>query len=471
MQHLIFKFFFIFSVFFSTSFSNLAFSKNKEASTLPEKADISFYHAIKSIALEGYVDEVKEEDFIYNSLNGGLQGMDPHSAYISPKDYKKFRETIQGEFSGVGIQITSENGFIKVIAPIDDTPAAKAGIKTGDYITHINGENTYQISTEEAAAKMRGKDGTKVKLVILRPMTETPVELELTRAKIKSKSVSISSPKDNILVIRISNFLQSTGVELKEELKKIKDDKKGIIIDLRNNPGGVLEQSIIISNFFLENNKTIVSVKGRKREFYKPSEANGKGKIIMGCVKENQPNCVTIGLEQKQEETIFFSNGESLIPSSVPIVILINKGSASASEILAGALKDNNRAVLVGEISFGKGVVQSIIPIKNGEMGALKLTTSRYYTPNGTSIQAVGITPDIIAMEASITPKENKLQSLFSVREQDLKNHTVSAQKLDEVAQKSQKYKKEEEAYKKLSSDFQILTAINIIEALNKNSK
>jgi carboxyl-terminal processing protease len=453
MKHLIFKSIIAFLITFNL------FAGEKE---LP-KADVDFFREVKNLISEGYVEPVDEETFVYNALNGGLSEMDPHSGYISPKDYLKFKESLNGEFSGIGIQIISENGFIKVISPIDDTPAFKVGIKSGDFITHINGENVYQITTEEASSRMRGKEGTKVKLIILRPGSPEPIELTIKREKIQNKSVSIKKIED-IAIIRISNFTPSTSAELKNILEKEKNIK-GLILDLRNNPGGVLDQSIIISNFFLEKDAKIVSVKGRKKEFFKVSAVNGKSQISLGCLKEKE-GCTNIGIEQSDEETIFIATANTLISKKIPIITVINKASASASEIVASALQDNKRAITIGEISFGKGVVQTILPIFEGKKGALKLTTSRYYSPNGKAIQTAGITPDIIVFNGKIETRETKLQTLFSQREGDLKNHPVG-EKLDEIAKQSEKYEQSKESLKLYHEDLQLLTAINIIKALN----
>jgi carboxyl-terminal processing protease len=446
MKHLIFSI--LFSIITIPSF----------ASTLKAQTiDVNFYNEIKNGVKQVYVDEINEEDFIYNSLNGGLTGLDPHSGYLKPDEYEKFKESVSGEFSGIGVQIIPEGGFIKVIAPIDDTPAFNAGIKAGDFITHINGENTYQISVEEASSKMRGKEGTKLKLVILRAGVSEPIELELKREKIKNKSVSVKSFND-ILIVRISSFITTTADELKAELAKY-NDPKGIILDLRNNPGGVLEQAIIISNFFLPKDTTIVSVKTKN------SAPNELKTIKLNCQK-GAKNCEEVLFQQKENESFFYSTANTLIDAKIPLIVLINSGSASASEIVAGALKDNKRAKIIGEVSFGKGVVQSIFPINEGKNGAMKITISRYYSPSGASIQTAGITPDITILNGRVEIKESKLQSLFSQRESDLKNHTTG-ERLEEIARQSEKYSKSKEGIKAYYEDFQLLTAINIMQAIS----
>jgi carboxyl-terminal processing protease len=449
MKHLIFK------------IALFGFMLNSLANTQPQgkqKVDINFYNAVKILASQGYVDEVNEEEFIYNSLNGGLSGVDTHSGYLKPQEYRKLKESFSGEFGGIGVQIITENGFIKVVSPIEETPAFKAGLKSGDYITHINGEITYQASVEEASSKLRGKEGTQVKITVLREGAKEPLEFALKREKIKSKSVS-SKEFNDILIIRIFNFTNTTASEIRELILSRKTQAKGIILDLRNNPGGILDQSIAVSNFFLSGGKRIVSTKMK----YKFEDSKQESKIACDAVGF----CETVIEEKKGNETIFYSTAKTLIPESIPMVILINGSSASASEIVAGALKDNKRAITIGELSFGKGVVQSIIPIPspNGENGAIKLTISRYYSPNGTSIQTAGITPEITVLNAKVALHENKFQNLFAQREEDLKNHTIG-EKLEEIAKQSQKYSKSKEDIKSYYEDFQMTTAINIIQAL-----
>lgn len=461
MKHLIFKAAIILTIFYQASVN----AKDNTSSKSPEiKTDVEFYRVMKDVISEGFIEPIPEDDFIYDSLNGGLQGIDPHSSYINPKDYAKFRESVTGEFNGIGVQIIAENGFIRVIAPLDDSPASKAGIKPGDYITHIDGSNIYQLSIEEVSVKLKGKRKSRVKLVILRASAENPIELELIRDNIKSKSVT-SKVDDNVGIIRISSFTTTTADELKKELEALKA-VDGIIIDLRNNPGGILDQSIIAANFFLEKDLKIVSVKGKKAEFYKVLKENIIANDVPFCQKNDQKNCHLLKIQQEEGETIFISTSETLVPSEMPLVVLINKGSASASEILAGSLKDNKRAVIVGDISFGKGVVQSVLPILEGKKGALKLTTSKYYTPSGASIQTAGITPHVMVEDAKADLKENKFQNLFTKRESDLKNHAIG-EKLEEIAKENEKYNKQKDTSKAYYSDLQLLTAVNIIKSLH----
>jgi carboxyl-terminal processing protease len=314
------------------------------------------------------------------------------------------------------------------------------------------------MAIEEASSKMRGKEGTRVKITIIREGLKEPINLDLKREKIKNKSVSVKD-FDGIAIVRLSSFIQTTASEMKEEILKRKPNIKGIIIDLRNNPGGVLEQAIAIPNFFLKDGLKIVSVKSKIKL---PSEDK---KIAIACVNEKK-SCEEAVLKQTETEGTYYSTANTLIGEEIPVVVIINGGSASASEIVAGALKDNKRGVIIGELSFGKGVVQSILPINNGENGALKITVSRYYSPSGASIQTAGITPNITVLNAKAEVKENKFQGLFSQREGDLKNHTVG-EKLEEIARQSEKYAKSKEDIKTYYEDLQMLTAISIIKAFN----
>lgn len=466
MKLLIFNFIFFF------------ISCNSKAASNQNLIDVNFYRTIFEVISEGFIEPINEEEFIYNSLNGGLQGIDPHSAYIPPKEYAKFKEGINGEFSGIGIQITSESGFIKVISPIDNTPAFNGGVRAGDYITHIDGENVYQISIEEAAIKMRGKAGTNVKLSILRSGEEKPLEISLIREKIKSKSVTVKIEGD-IGIIRIASFTGNTGLEVRDVILQMKDKIKGIILDLRNNPGGLMDQSILISNFFLDKGVKIVSVKSkRKNETFSIKEApKNPFAFFPICIKDKE--CVNFKIKQEEGETTFFSTGQNIIDKDIPIITLINQGSASASEIVAGALKDNQRSIILGEVSFGKGVVQTILPVYNGDKGAIKLTTSRYYTPSGASIQAAGIIPNIIIEDTKIIEtKEVKFKNIFFQREENLKNHAIP-EKLQEIAKQSKKYNAKKDLINSYTSDFQMFNSLMIMEGLilhnlsscKKNSK
>jgi carboxyl-terminal processing protease len=313
-----------------------------------------------------YVDEVSDDTLIEGAINGMLTALDPHSNYLNAKNFTDMKVQTRGEFGGLGIEVSMENGLIKVVSPIDDTPAARAGLKPGDFITHLNGEPVQGLTLPEAVEKMRGPENSEVTLRIRRAGRD-PFDVKLVRAKIKIQSVR-SHLEGNIAYIRITSFTEQTDVGLAAAMKNLKQQAGaklvGVILDLRNNPGGLLDQAVAVADAFLEKGE-IVSTRGRRPDDAQRYNAH--------------PGDITGGL---------------------PVVVLINGGSASASEIVAGALQDHHRAILVGTRTFGKGSVQTIIPLPGH--GAMRLTTARYYTPSGRSIQAKGIDPDIIVEAAKI---------------------------------------------------------------------
>ena len=307
---------------------------------------------------KNYVDETKVKDLVQGAIRGMLSTLDPHSAYMTPDMYKEMQVETKGEFGGVGIQIGVKENRLAVIAPIEGTPAYRAGIKAGDFITKVNDETTKDLTLMDAVQKMRGPKGSKVNLTIQREGTPDPLQFTLVRDTIKIESVK-SKVLDNIGYVRLTQFQESTGRDLGKVLKQFKDLKlQATILDLRNNPGGLLTASVEVSEQFLPGGKLVVYTKGR---------------------------------ESKKDEWI--AKGKDQMDDS-PMIILINEGSASASEIVAGALQDYGRAVIVGTTSFGKGSVQTILPLGDGS--GLRLTTAKYYTPKGRSIQSTGITPDIV---------------------------------------------------------------------------
>ena len=350
---------FILSIFIYIFLTSLVFSKND----LYEKIDL-FGEVLENIK-EEYVDEVNQSEIMDSAINGVLQSLDPYSAYMSPELFQEMQTDTRGEFGGLGIEIGMEAGVVKVISPIDDTPAEKAGIKAGDYIVKIGQEQVQGKSLMEAVKLMRGPVGTTIDLTIRRKNVKKPLEFKITRKIIEVRSVNseIISNKKNIGYIRLKSFNENSDNQFLKTVKEFEKNSKivGYVIDLRNNPGGLLTQAINITDFFLEEGE-IVSTKGRKvsetRKFFARKGDEIKGK---------------------------------------PIVVLINNGSASASEIFAGALKDHKRAIILGENSYGKGSVQSIIPLANG--GGMRLTISKYYLPSGKSISEVGVIPDIFVEE------------------------------------------------------------------------
>ena len=331
---------------------------------LYEKIDL-FGEVLENIKKD-YVDDVEQAEIMESAINGVLQSLDPYSAYMSPELFKEMQTDTSGKFGGLGIEIGMESGVVKVISPIDDTPAAKAGIKAGDYIVKIGKVQVQGKSLMEAVKLMRGPVGTSIELTVRRKNVKKPLVFKISRKVIEVQSVSseIISKDKNLGYIRLKSFNENSDEQFLKSIKKFEKNKKikGYILDLRNNPGGLLTQAINITDFFLDDGE-IVSTKGRKvsetRKFFARRGDETKGK---------------------------------------PIVVLINNGSASASEIFAGALKDHKRAIILGENSYGKGSVQSIIPLRNG--GGMRLTISKYYLPSGKSISEVGVTPDILVEES-----------------------------------------------------------------------
>lgn len=355
--------------------TNFALNEATAATKAPEKKDstdtyelLNLFGEVFERVKEDYVVEVSDEQLIENALNGMLTSLDPHSSYLSDKQFKEMQVQTRGEFGGLGIEVTMENGLVKVVSPIDDTPAFRAGILAGDYISHIDGEQVMGMTLSEAVEKMRGKVGSKIVLTILREGANEPIEKSMNRDVIKIQT-SKGHTEGDVGYIRLTQFAESTSDGLREQIKKIekevgKDKVKGYVLDLRNNPGGLLDQAIEVSDAFLDKGE-IVSTRGRVADSGKRYNAT-KGDLING----------------------------------LPLVVLINGGSASASEIVAGALQDHHRAIIIGTKSFGKGSVQTVIPLSGH--GAMRLTTSRYYTPSGRSIQAEGIEPDIEVKQAKI---------------------------------------------------------------------
>ena len=339
-----------------------SFSKNSDE--FYKKIDL-FTEVLEKVQSE-YVDEINQSEVMDSAINGVLQSLDPYSAYMTPELFRDMQTDTKGEFGGLGIEVGMEAGVIKVIAPIDNTPASEAGIKAGDYIVKIDNEQVQGKSLMEAVKLMRGPVGSKINLTVRRKGKKKALEFKIIRKIIEVKSINakIIEDKKKIAYLKIKSFNENSAKQLFEEIKKFEKNKKpvGYIIDLRNNPGGLLTQAISITDFFLDSGE-IVSTKGRRlietRKFFakKGDGVNGK-----------------------------------------PIIVMINGGSASASEILAGALKDHKRAIILGENTYGKGSVQSIIPLKNG--GGMRLTISKYYLPSGKSISEVGVTPDIFVEEA-----------------------------------------------------------------------
>ena len=366
-------------LFFSILLLNKSFSKNEE--DIYQKIDL-FSEVLDKINKE-YVDEVNQGKAMDAAINGVLQSLDPYSAYMSPEMFDNMQIETTGEFGGLGIEVGMEAGVVKVISPIDNTPASRAGVKAGDYIVKINETQVQGKSLTEAVELMRGPVGTDIEITVRRVGKKKAIIFNITREIIEIESVKSKILDDKIGYLRLSSFNENSSEQIKNKIKEIKKDKKikGYILDLRNNPGGLLTQAIRISDFFLDYGE-IVSTKSRK------SSENRK----------------------------WFSKKGDLIDGKT-LIVLINYGSASASEIVAGALKEHKRAILIGENSYGKGSVQSIIPLKN--KGAIRLTISKYYLPSGKSISEVGVTPDIEIEESSdafVINTETDNQLTFAVK-------------------------------------------------------
>lgn len=388
-----------------------------------------------------YVEKISDEDLIEAAIEGMLGHLDPHSNFLNKKKFKEMKVQTRGEFGGLGIEVTMDrdSGMVKVVSPIDDTPAYRAGLKAGDLISHLNGTAVRGLSLSQAVEKMRGRVNTDIKLTIRRG-AEKPFDVTITRASIRIQSVR-SRTESNVGYIRITSFTEQTTRGLKKALKKLRekigDDIKGYVLDLRNNPGGLLDQAVSVSDVFL-NQGEIVSTRGRHEESAQRFQAT------------------------KGDET----NG-------LPLVVLINSGSASASEIVAGALQDHRRAIVLGTNSFGKGSVQTIIPL--GQSGAIKMTTQRYYTPSGRSIQAKGIKPDIPVQQAKleIIDRPNR-RSEASLRN-SLQNEEEKRDKAKPAPEKSDEKKDQKAAPKKPVAaaqspsvqDYQLSRALDLLRGLS----
>ncbi|MFM7620133.1 MAG: S41 family peptidase [Alphaproteobacteria bacterium] len=424
----------IFSAVFIGFISALSFSQIQvkaikfDDSKITKKNSDFLEQVIKRVKKD-YVEEKSDDQLAEFAASGILSALDPHSSYLNDEALREINVQTKGEFGGLGIEITQESNVIRVISAIEDTPAFKAGIKAGDYIFKINDKNAIGLSIEEVVKKLRGKPGTSVKITLLRKGEKEPLNKSLTRQIIKVRAVKSAQFKD-IAYIKINTFSEQAFLGLENELNKLKQkiglkNIKGLVLDLRNNPGGLLDQAIKISDAFLPKDSVIVSIKGRS-------------------------------IEEREYRD---AQDEVLLPN-LPIVVLINEGSASASEIVAGALQDNKRAVVMGVKSFGKGSVQSVIPLGE-KQGALRLTTSLYYTPSGKSIQAHGIEPNIVLSNAKI---EKQIDKFDRDSEADLKGHIeVQLQQAIEEAKKEQLGDDNLELY---SQDYQLARAIDLIRGV-----
>jgi carboxyl-terminal processing protease len=411
--------------------SVLAKTAKETSEPLPLEILKEFTDAFASIKTD-YVEEVDDKTILKNAIKGMMSGLDPHSSYLDAKSFQSLKEGTSGEFGGLGIEVGMEDGLIKVISPIDDTPAQRAGIKTGDLIFRIDDKPVKEMGLDEAVKLMRGKPGTKIELSIMRD--GKPIKVELKRAVIKVTSVKSRLLEKDYGYLRISSFQSRTVSQMKKAIKKLtksndKKDLKGLVLDLRNNPGGVLNASVEVSDLFLDGG-LIVYTKGR--------------------IKDSE---------------LRFSATRGDVLEKAPIVVLVNGGSASASEIVAGALQDHRRAIIMGSDTFGKGSVQTIKPLTKST--AIKMTTARYYTPSGRSIQAEGIVPDITLANVKLEKKED--DDFDSVKESDLIGHLQQNKKKKQSKSsdgKSKKNKKDEDDDDEIK-DFGVLEALNLLKGIN----
>ena len=386
---------------------------------LPLK-DLQLFTLIFDQIRRSYVEPISDQKLLENAIKGMLQELDPHSSYLDGSHFSSLKETTQGHFSGVGIEIGSENGYIKVITPIDETPAEKAGVEAGDLIIKLDGQSIRGFSISQAAKLMRGSKGSPITFTIVRKGRDKPFDITIIRDRIKTRSVRSKIIEDDFGYIRISQFQSNTGSEFADQINKLKQQNKelkGFVLDLRNNPGGVLQASVHVVDALIDKG-TIVSTKGR--------------------------------LENNDQ---LFSATTGDASQGLPFVVLINGGSASAAEIVAGALQDHSRAIIMGTRSFGKGSVQTIFPV--GKNKGIKLTTARYYTPSGRSIQAQGIVPDVIIERATIT----QISDDNRVKEADLAGHLSNGNE-GEVEVGDTKSKDDNIA------DNQLFEAINMLKGL-----
>ena len=379
-----------------------------------------------------YVEPVDDKKLLRDAIQGMLSGLDPHSSFLDPEGFKDIRIGTEGEFGGLGIEVTMEDGFVKVVSPIEDTPAARAGLKTGDLIIRLDNKAVKGMTLNEAVKSMRGKPGSEINLTVVREGQPKPMVFTLARAVIKIQSVKHRMLEDGFGYVRITQFQANTGDNLKDALTKLKlqnkGNLKGMVLDLRNNPGGVLNAAVAVSDAFLTSG-LIVYTEGRV------SDAELK-----------------------------FSATPADLANGAPIVVLVNGGSASASEIVAGALQDHKRAVIMGTKTFGKGSVQTILPMTGG--AALKITTARYYTPSGRSIQATGILPDVVTEEAKVTKRDKADDSL---KEVDLSGHLENKIK-DKDKDKDKSGAKKVAPSVKLDSageDYQLQEALNLLKGVS----
>lgn len=401
---------------------------------------IELFTDVMAIIKKSYVEDVDTKKLVYGAINGMLSSLDPHSSFMPPDTYKEMKIDTKGAFGGLGIEISIKDGVLTVISPIEDTPAFKAGIKSGDMILKIDDKFTKDLNINDAVKRMRGQKGSKVILTIMREGFDKPKEFPIVRDIIQVKSVRFHLTDGGYGYVRIAQFQEKTDEDLSKALKAMKEEYKGelkgLVLDMRNDPGGLLDQAVKVADHFVPEGQMIVYTEGREKDSKMQFTAKKGGK-----------------------------------EAGYPIVVIINGGSASASEIVAGALQDHKRAIILGTQSFGKGSVQTIIPLSDDS--GLRLTTARYYTPKGRSIQAKGITPDIV-VEAVELPKASGKKDAMHLREKDLENHfeTEGKSGAEDVKKDETKSDKKDEKTEKipqkleenLKTDYQVLRALDLLK-------
>lgn len=415
---------------FSAEETNSNYSNTKR---IPLEDVQRFSNAIGEIK-KYYVKPVDDKELFDNAIRGMLTGLDPHSSYLNEEEFKELQTSTSGEFGGLGIEVTMEEGVVKVITPLVDTPAFKAGIKSGDYIIKLGKDSVQGLSLKDAVNLMRGKPGTTIELTILRKGVNKPLTFDLIREVIQIKSVKSKMLSEGYGYIRLTQFQALTGKDMIKAIEQLKQQAggklKGLVLDLRNNPGGLLDSAIQVSDAFLGNDKA------------------GKQEMIV----------YTEGRLPGSKFTALANPGDVL--DNAPIVVLINNGSASASEIVAGALKDNKRAIILGTKSFGKGSVQTVLPL-DGKTG-IKLTTALYYTPSGVSIQAKGIIPDIIVEEVDVPKNAVKKDTLAGFTEADLNGHLINKDNSENTESKNNQIQTGD----LIHEDYQLYAALTVLEGM-----
>ncbi len=414
----------------SISIGQGVFAEREVATNILPVEELRTFSDVFGRIKNDYVEDVDDKELLENAIRGMLSGLDPHSAYLDGEQFKELQVGTSGEFGGLGIEVGMEDGFVKVVAPIDDTPAHRAGVESGDLVIRLDDTPVKGLTLSDAVKIMRGKPGSVIKLTIVREGMDKPLKIDITRAIIKVKSVRQRILDPGFGYVRISQFQSKTANNMVDAIEKLKKEMdgplKGLVLDLRNNPGGVLNGAVAVSDAFLR-----------------------KGLIVY---TEGRVN----------DSKLRFNATPDDVLDGQPLVVLVNQGSASASEIVAGALQDHKRAIIVGTQSFGKGSVQTILPLTNGT--AVKLTTARYFTPSGRSIQAEGITPDIVLDPIRVSAVE---QTFKPIKEADLSGHLSNGNGKKKGKKKKGKGEEKEKDIPLAQSDYQLYEALNLLKGLS----